>query len=465
MAAGKIKAYLWSFIERFLFVIINFSLLIYLARILEPEVFGGFAIFQGVLFISLTFIDGGLFNAIIQKGKKNNQLLISSYYFVITMVTLFIVVVFLFGEQIFSWLGVDIVGVQYYLILCMLFSALSTVNRVVSHIELNFKVIAKVGLIASIFSSSVCVIIVFIWETDQALYIQFTLYQFLTYFLLRKFVGWRPDTYKFSLAPLLEIKDYSLRIFVANLINNIYRQIYPIIIGKYYSLHHAGIFSQAENLSRTPSYMLASVIQRVIFPILSQGSNKEKESEYIIVTNVSAQVFIPIMTIIGVYSDFIVDFLLGPGWGEVYPILSLLAFASCLNVHHVLNATYLQSEGFAKAYLNLEVLKKFMLTFFIIASVDYGIIYLCVAIVINSILVMIINSVFLHYVGLVSFIKQIGYVLPIYIVSLFILIADNLFSYDFSKSLVFIYIILFFINLLRLSWLIITKKKLIIPQS
>ena len=66
------KGLFWSFTDNILQQLVNFTVGILLARILSPEEFGLLGIITIFISISITFVDGGLSSALINKqGAKH----------------------------------------------------------------------------------------------------------------------------------------------------------------------------------------------------------------------------------------------------------------------------------------------------------------------------------------------------------------------------------------------------------
>ena len=61
----------------------------------------------------------------------------------------------------------------------------------------------------------------------------------------------------------------------SGLLEAIYSNIYPIVIGKYFSANDLGNYTRAQQFSNLPSSNVTGVLQRVTFPVLSNIQNED----------------------------------------------------------------------------------------------------------------------------------------------------------------------------------------------
>ena len=110
-------------------------------------------------------------------------------------------------------------------------------------------------------------------------------------------IKWRPS-FLFSKTAFKSLFSYSSKLLGASLIHLLYRNIYPIIIGKKFSPVELGYFNRADTFAMYAPYTISSVISRVAFPIFSRIQDDDARlrnaySKYIIF---SSLIIFPIMT-------------------------------------------------------------------------------------------------------------------------------------------------------------------------
>lgn len=55
---------------------------------------------------------------------------------------------------------------------------------------------------------------------------------------------------------------------IGGLLHSVYTNIYSLIIGKIYNSAALGLYTKANNLSKTPSLQIATIIDQVSYPVL-----------------------------------------------------------------------------------------------------------------------------------------------------------------------------------------------------
>ena len=86
--------------------------------------------------------------------------------------------------------------------------------------------------------------------------------------MLWLFSPWRPRG-KWDKRSFRYLWGYGSKLLASGLLDKIYGNIYPIIIGKFYSAADLGQYTRATHYAGMPSGILTGVLQKVTFPVLS----------------------------------------------------------------------------------------------------------------------------------------------------------------------------------------------------
>jgi O-antigen/teichoic acid export membrane protein len=99
--------------------------------------------------------------------------------------------------------------------------------------------------------------------------------------LLWTFNKWRP-VIEFSKKSFKELFGYGSKILLSGIIDTVYKNIYYIIIGKFYSSAQLGQYTRAESFNTIFSSNLTAIVQRVSYPVLSsiQDDNERLRQAY-----------------------------------------------------------------------------------------------------------------------------------------------------------------------------------------
>lgn len=116
-----------------------------------------------------------------------------------------------------------------------------------------------------------------------------------------------------------------------------------LVVGKVLGLTVTGHYQMAFRLSSVPGSVIGAPIHGVMFPAFSNLAGPQHQREALVRTlAIVLCITLPMALGLALFSPLIVRVLLGPGWGGVPALLSVLAcFAVTLPAGHVLNALFM----------------------------------------------------------------------------------------------------------------------------
>lgn len=126
----------------------------------------------------------------------------------------------------------------------------------------------KVSLIASLVSGGVGITMALYHCGVWSLVGQQLSRQFFNSVLLWIYGKWRP-LWEFSYKSFKDLFGFGSKLLLSGLIDVFYKNVYYIVIGRYYSATQLGQYTRAEQFSTIFSSNLTSVVQRVSYPVLS----------------------------------------------------------------------------------------------------------------------------------------------------------------------------------------------------
>lgn len=227
-----IKGVAWSGIDKIANGGILFFANVILARLLTPKDFGLLAIIAIFIQISQTFIDSGFTNALIQKKDRSQTDYSTVFFFNLAIsiglyVVLFICAPFIarFFENEKLTTLTRVVGLN------LIIGALVSVHKTRLTIQLRFKIQAVISLISSIVSAVIAICMAChdygVWALVALTIVNISLQVTLIFIIIK----WRPS-FLFSKIAFKSLFSYSSKLLGASLIHLLYRNVYPIIIGK-----------------------------------------------------------------------------------------------------------------------------------------------------------------------------------------------------------------------------------------
>jgi O-antigen/teichoic acid export membrane protein len=134
--------------------------------------------------------------------------------------------------------------------------------------QINFKTRAKVSLIAGVLSGIIGITMAVRGFGVWSLAIQQISSAFVRTACLWLYSSWRPIMV-FSFNSLREMFGFGSRMLFSGLLNQIFDNIYLVVIGRLFSAADLGFFTRAKTLNDIPSHTLSDMAGRVTFPVFS----------------------------------------------------------------------------------------------------------------------------------------------------------------------------------------------------
>lgn len=408
------KGMLWSAVERFSTQGIQFLFGIFLARLLTPADYGVIAMLTIFLAISQTFIDSGFSNAIIRKIDRTEKDMSTMFFFNIGMALVCYIVIFLAAPFIADFYEMqELTLILRVLAIKIILQSFCVVQATELTIKLDFKKQAKISLICAIFSGVVGIVFAYLGYGVWALVIQSLLGTLLISFLYWIIARWRPLSF-FSKESFNYLFSYGSKLLISGLMETIYKNLYPLVIGKFYTAAQLGGFSKADRFAQFPSSNLTAILQRVSFPVLStlQNDPQKLRGGYIKFLNLSSFIIFPLMIGLLALAKPLTLMLLTDKWSEMIFLLQLLCIAMMWYPVHSINLNILQVLGRSDLFLKLEIIKKIVGIAILVATLPFGIVPLCIGKVADSLIGLVINTYYSGKFINAGFIVQMKFLLP-----------------------------------------------------
>ena len=219
---------------------------------------------------------------------------------------------------------------------------------------------------------------------------------------------WRPKFF-FSRVSFVEMFSYGSKILISSLINTVYANLTPMIIGKFYTSKDLGYYDRGRQFGVLPINYIVQTYERVTFPIMSQLQNDDTRlidayRKYI--KSASLIMFIVVMLIIALAKPIIL-LILSAKWVEAIIYLQLFCVAEMFNHVTRLNLVLLQVKGRSDLFLRLEVIKKAISLSMLLCAAPFGIIPICISQILYSQIAMYINTYYTKKLFGLSYLMQV----------------------------------------------------------
>lgn len=413
---------LWSSVERFSNQGVQFLFSIILARLLAPEDYGIVAMVVIFFAIAQTFVDSGFSSAIVRKKDRTESDLSTCFYFNIFVGLGFYILLFLCSPFIADFYNQPILSPIVKISgLTVLINSLCIVQQAQFTIRIDFKTQAKVTLTSTVISGIIGILLAYLGYGVWALVWQGVTGSFMRMILFWIFSKWRPRE-SFSRDSFHYLFGYGSKLLASGLLDTTYNNIYPIVIGKFYSPAQLGNFSRAQGWASLPSSNITGILQRVTFPVLTemQDDDERLATNYRKLLRLSAFVVFPLMMLLAAIASPLVRVVITSKWDACVPYLQIICFAMMWYPIHAINLNLLQVKGRSDLFLRLEIIKKVVGVSVMCVTIPLGVTAMCFGMVFTSINALFINTYYTGKLINVGYLTQMKDLLPIIFISLLV---------------------------------------------
>ncbi|MCK9167494.1 MAG: MOP flippase family protein [Bacteroidales bacterium] len=389
-----VSGLLWSGIDQFANLGIQFIVGIILARILTPYEFGLIGMLMIFVAVSQSIVNSGFSQALIRKNDCTDTDYSTVFYFNLGIGILFYFILFFTSGLISNFFDEpQLSNIIKVFSIVIVVESFTIIQRTILTQRVDFKLQAKVSVIASIGSGIIAIVMAYndfgVWSL-VALHVGKKTLNSLFLWLWNR---WKP-TLVFSIASFKELFGFGSKLLVSGLIDTLYRNIYLLVIGKYFSAQTLGYYTRADEFKRIPSQNLTGIISRVSYPVLAsiQDDKSRLKSNYQkLIRSIMFITFILMLGMAAVAEPMIIT-LIGEKWRPSIIYLQMLSFVGMMYPLHGLNLNMLQISGRSDLFLKLEIIKKLLAVPTIVLGVFYGIKIMIAGMMVNTLIAYYLNS-------------------------------------------------------------------------
>ncbi len=381
MAANKpiakqaINGFAWSSFNKGFAILFKLVFGVYLTRLLNPEDYGLMAMTAVFFAIAQLFVDGGFSSALIQKNNATEADLSTIFIFnflaaLFLYLLLFILSPFLSDffddhrlKNIFRVAGIGI-----------LISSFGTIQSTILRKNINFKYIAIVSTAAMIISFAVGILLAYYGFGVWALVAHLLAEKIVRVPFLWFLTNWRPKII-FNMTSFKTLFSFGYKIFLQNALNSVFKNIYFVIIGKYFSIIETGFYYRASSFHEIFVQNITNVITQVTFPLYSTLNNDldRLKEKYLLGLQLAIYILFFTFTILILVSEPFVLFFLGEKWSQTIPFMVLFFFNGYFLPFYMMSNNVLNATGYSGIALKIDVIKRVITIISIIAGFSFGV--------------------------------------------------------------------------------------------
>lgn len=388
----------WSAADGLLRQAVQLAVAIVLARLVSPAEFGTVALLALFLAVAGVMADGGLGTALIQRQDLTHTDESTVFWIQASLGGGLALCLWASAPLIASFFDEPILEPLTALTsLNVLLGALGGVHLALLIKSLDFRALLMIGVLATVLSGTVAVILARQGHGVWALAIQSVVLTGCTTAMLWLLSPWRPAL-TFSRASARGLFSFGGYMLAAHLTDTVFTRAYTLLLGKLHSVRELGYYVRADSTQQLPTSLLSHVVSRVTFPLFSEAAGDPARLRRGVRTAIRALMLlnVPMMLGTAAVADPLVSTLFGERWGPAAPILQVLCIAGVLLPLHVLNLNVLMAQGHARLVFRLELVKKSIGVLLLLAGALFGIMGVAWAYASFSVVAFGVNA---HYTG------------------------------------------------------------------
>jgi len=300
---------------------------IVLARLLTPRDFGLTATVLIFVNFAIILAEQGFGAALIQRKEVTEEHL-SSIFWVNIALGLGFTALFLAGAPLIAALFHDDALIPLTRAIAWIFAinSLGMVHATMLTRRLAFNSLAKVEIIAAWLGGVVAIVLAFRGWGPMSIAVQAVVTAVAGVVVLWKVDAWRPRPI-FSWRAVRDLAKFSWNSFLGNVTNYWVRNVDNVLVGYFLGQGPLGVYTRAYAVMLFPLSRVSRVLSRVMFPALSliQDDLPRVRGVFLKMTRVIALVTFPLMIGVATCAENFTAVVFGPQWGEMVPILRILA--------------------------------------------------------------------------------------------------------------------------------------------
>ncbi len=415
-----VKGVAWTSLNQVLNMGLGFVIGVILARLLSPSDYGLLAMIAVFNAIAFAFLDSGFGNALIRKPDLTEDDNTTAFFFNLVAGVVLFGIIWVIAPWVSAFYDKPILTPLLRAEGSLLIvSSFKIVQNTQLTRALNFKAKMIIRVVSNILGGASGIISAYCGLGVWALVVMHVADAIISLILLWIISPWRPRG-RWNKQSFNYLWGYGSKLLASGLLDTIYNNIYPIVIGKFYSAADLGQYSRAKGYAAMPSQSLTGVIQQVTFPVLSQIQDDDQRlaGSYRRMLRFTVFIVFPIMIGMAALAHPLVISLVTDKWAQCVPYLQIICFSSMWYPVHAINLNLLQVKGRSDLFLRLEIIKKAIITIAVIVSVPFGIIGICIGSVCTSIICLAINTFYTGKLIHVGFVRQMRDMAPTLLASL-----------------------------------------------
>jgi teichuronic acid exporter len=388
----------WTGIQQIGTQLIGFAVSIILARLLSPDEFGLLAMITIIIGIGNTLLNAGMGLSLIRSENIDDVDYNTVFYFNLGMSHILYIIIYLMAPLVAHFYHQPIlIDLIRGLSIVLIFNAFYLIQQTRLTKMMDFKTQAKVMIPALLLSGFIGIGMAYAGFGVWSLIVFNVSKSFFSAILFWLLSDWRPSKV-FDYQKFKKHFKFGYKLSLSGLIDTVFRNIYNIVIGKFFPVNDLGYYQRANSLQQYPVNIISTVMRKVTYSLFAQiqHDNARLKRIYRKILQMNIFVLAPVLLTAAVLAKPLFIFLFTEKWVPAVPYFQILILSGILYPIHAFNLNILNVKGRSDLFLKLEIIKKSLVVIAIFIGIQFGIFGLLYAAITVSFISFFINS---HYSG------------------------------------------------------------------
>lgn len=399
-----VSGMIWTALQKYSTMLIQFVSGIILARLLTPYDYGCIGMLMIFMVLAESFIDGGFGSALIQKKHPTQEDYSTIFFWNLAMSVVLYGVLYFSAPAIARFYDIPLLcSVLRVQGIVLFIYAFNIIQRNQLRKKLNFKVLSIITITTSVIALATTIIMAYHAYGVWALVTQNILTVAIPAFFFWFYVKWRPQLV-FSWHSFRELFGFGIYMFLTHLLNQFGQQIQGLLIGRFYNASTMGYYSKANATERLASTSISKVLTQVTYPLYAEIQDDKTALGDMIkkITLTLSYITFPLMFILLLCAKPLFILLYSERWADSVPYFQVLCIAGLAYSLQSVNYQSIAAIGKSRTMFVWTFVKRVMGIVFVVAGLLFdGIRGLLVG--------MVLNTWFSYFVNIWLVSRHIGY--------------------------------------------------------
>lgn len=384
----------WNAFGNITNVVVNFLIGLVLARLLTPTDYGIIGVYSVFFAIASVIINGGFSMAIVHKQDLTPEDCSTAFWYNLFLGVVFYALFYVSSPLFARFFNIpELKSILRVTALGLVIGALTTVQNTLFIKKVDFKTVSLINLFCNVLSGITGIVLAYLGYGVWSLVLMGLTNGILNTICLWHFSKWYPQPL-FSKKSFSSMFSYGNKILGTRLLDTVRQEVSSLIIGKCFNAKTLGLFTKGVSNSKVLSTNLSNVLCSVTFPVLSkiQDDDMYLISVYHRMIRLSSMVIFFLMLLLAALAKPIILFLYTSKWAGAVIYMQLISFSLMFEHINGINMNIFNVKGRSDIVFKLEVVKCLIFLSLLLLSIRFGVIALCVAMIVYTQIAIILNT-------------------------------------------------------------------------